>query len=47
MGLGSPSRFPPLTDERDVQANIAAPDYGTFYNPIQRSIGFLISTSNP
>ena len=34
-------------DERDVQANIASPDYGTFYNPIQRSIGFLISTSNP
>ena len=34
-------------DERDVQANIAAPDYGTFYNPIQRSIGFLISTSSP
>jgi hypothetical protein len=33
--------------ERDVQANIASPDYGTFYNPIQRSIGFLISSSKP
>ena len=34
-------------DERDVQANIASPDYGTFYNPIQRSIGFLVSSSRP
>jgi hypothetical protein len=33
--------------ERDVQNNITSPDYGTFYNPIQRSIGFLISTSRP
>jgi len=33
--------------ERDVQANIASPDYGTFYNPIQRSIGFLISSGKP
>ena len=34
-------------NERDVQANIASPDYGNFYNPIQRSIGFLVSTSRP
>ena len=33
--------------ERDVQNNIASPDYGKFYNPIQRSIGFLITTSRP
>ena len=33
--------------ERDVQTNVAAPDYGRFYNPIQRSIGFLVSTSRP
>jgi hypothetical protein len=31
-------------NERDVQTNIASPDYGSFYNPIQRSIGFVIST---
>jgi len=30
-------------NERDVQNNITAPDYGTFYNPIQRSIGFVVS----
>ena len=30
-------------DERDVQTNITSPDYGTFYNPIQRSIGFVFS----
>ena len=32
-------------NERDVQANLMSPDYGQFYNPIQRSIGFLISSS--
>jgi hypothetical protein len=31
-------------NERDVQNNIASPDYGKFFNPIQRSIGFLLST---
>ena len=31
--------------ERDVQTNVTAPDYGRFYNPIQRSIGFLVSSS--
>ena len=34
-------------DERDVQNNITSPDYGTFYNPIQRSIGFVFSSSKP
>jgi carboxypeptidase family protein/TonB-dependent receptor-like protein len=34
-------------DERDVQNNIASPDYGKFYNPIQRSIGFVISGGKP
>jgi hypothetical protein len=34
-------------DERDVQTNITAPDYGTFYNPIQRSIGFALSAGRP
>ena len=33
--------------ERDVQTNITSPDYGTFYNPIQRSIGFVLSSSKP
>lgn len=33
--------------ERDVQANVAAPDYGTFYNPIQRSIGIVLSAGLP
>ena len=34
-------------DERDVQTNITSPDYGKFYNPIQRSIGFVVSSSKP
>jgi hypothetical protein len=29
---------------RDVQNNIASPDYGKFYNPIERSIGFVVSS---
>jgi hypothetical protein len=33
--------------ERDVQNNIASPDYGNFYNPIQRSIGFVFGTTRP
>jgi len=33
--------------DRDVQANITSPDYGKFYNPIQRSIGFVFSSSKP
>ena len=34
-------------NERDVQTNITAPDYGRFYNPIQRSIGFVLGTTRP
>ena len=34
-------------DERDVQNNLASPDYGKFYNPIQRSIGFVFSSGKP
>jgi hypothetical protein len=33
--------------ERDVQTNITAPDFGKFYNPIPRSIGFVIGSSRP
>jgi hypothetical protein len=31
------------SSHRDVQNNVTAPDYGSFYNPIQRSIGFVFS----
>jgi hypothetical protein len=34
-------------NERDVQSNITSPDFGSFYNPIQRSIGFVLGTSRP
>ena len=34
-------------NERDVQNNITSPDFGHFYNPIQRSIGFVLGTSKP
>jgi hypothetical protein len=34
-------------NERDVQNNITSPDFGKFYNPIQRSIGFVVSGSKP
>jgi hypothetical protein len=34
-------------NERDVQTNLSSPDYGKFFNPIQRSIGFLIGSSRP
>jgi len=34
-------------NERDVQTNITSPDFGRFYNPIQRSIGFVVGTSRP
>jgi len=30
---------------RDVQNNVTAPDYGTFYNPIERSIGFTFGSA--
>ena len=29
-------------DERDVQNNVASPEFGKFYNPIERSIGFVV-----
>jgi Carboxypeptidase regulatory-like domain len=32
------------TAERDVQNNVTSPLYGTFYNPIERSIGFVLGT---
>jgi hypothetical protein len=31
--------------DRDVQNNTASPDYGRFFNPIERSIGFLVSSA--
>ena len=31
--------------DRDVQNNITAPDYGTSYNPIERSIGFVLGSA--
>jgi hypothetical protein len=31
--------------ERDVQNHIAAPDFGSFYNPIERSIGFVFGSA--
>ena len=34
-------------NERDVLTNITSPDYGQFYNPITRSIGFVVSTGKP
>ena len=33
------------TAERDVQNNVTSPLYGTFYNPIERSIGFVVGTA--
>jgi hypothetical protein len=30
---------------RDVQNNLTSPDYGTFYNPLERSIGIAFGTS--
>jgi hypothetical protein len=31
--------------DRDIQKNITAPDYGTSYNPIERSIGFVFGAA--
>lgn len=31
--------------DRDVQTNLTAPDYGTFYNPIERSIGVTFGSA--
>ena len=33
--------------ERDVQNNVTSPDFGKFYNPLQRSIGFVIGSTKP
>jgi hypothetical protein len=30
--------------DRDVQNNLASPNYGQIYNPIERSVGFIIGT---
>lgn len=30
--------------ERDIQANTTSPNYGTAYNPVERSIGFVLGT---
>jgi hypothetical protein len=30
--------------ERDVQNNLASPDYGRFFKPIERSIGFVFGS---
>jgi hypothetical protein len=32
------------TADRDVQHNVTSPDYGRFFNPVERSIGFEINT---
>ena len=31
--------------QRDVQNNLTSPSYGTFYNPIERSIGIMIGAA--
>jgi TonB dependent receptor-like, beta-barrel len=31
--------------ERDVQNNITSPDFGRFFNPIERSIGFVLGSA--
>jgi hypothetical protein len=31
--------------DRDVQNNLTSPNYGTFYNPIERSIGFVLGAA--
>ena len=31
--------------ERDVQSNIASPNFGQFFNPIERSIGFVFGSA--
>ena len=31
--------------DRDVQNNITSPNYGQFYNPIERSIGFVFGSA--
>ena len=31
--------------DRDIQNNITAPDFGTSYNPIERSVGFVFGSA--
>jgi hypothetical protein len=31
--------------ERDIQNNLASPNYGTAFNPVERSIGFVIGAA--
>ncbi len=31
--------------ERDIQANVTSPFYGTVYNPVDRSIGFVLAAA--
>jgi hypothetical protein len=31
--------------ERDVQNNVTSPDYGRFFNPVERSIGFVLDAA--
>jgi hypothetical protein len=31
--------------ERDVQTNVTSPNYGSFYNPLERSIGFVFGAA--
>jgi hypothetical protein len=31
---------------REVQNNVAARDFGRFFNPIERSIGFVLGSVN-
>jgi hypothetical protein len=31
--------------DRDVQNNLTSPNYGQFYNPIERSVGFVIGSA--
>ena len=30
--------------ERDIQANVTSPNYGASFNPVERSIGFVLGT---
>jgi hypothetical protein len=34
-----------VSAERDVQTNLTSPHYGQFYNPLERSIGFVIGSA--
>jgi hypothetical protein len=34
-----------VSADRDVQNNLTSPNYGTFYNPIERSIGFVFGSA--